>query len=392
MKLGFARAAIVLGLLAAVGPIAIDLYLPALPQIAAGLNTDISAVQSTFTAYFVAFGVAQLLYGPMADWLGRKPPAYAGLAIFLAGSLMCQFAPSIEWLTIGRFIQALGAAATMVIPRAVVRDLYTGVEATQLMAFIMLVIAISPMLAPLAGSAILAVSGWRTVFAAFAAMSALVLLLVTFALPETLKPENRQTIRPVNLLHGCASLLRDYRFMALTLTGGFGFASFFVFLASAAFVLMDHYGLSPFEFSLLFGVNAIGFFGASQFAPMLSKRLGPGLLVKIATPAFATFYVAMAATQLIGSDSLPVIFAFLFLGNACFGLVMAPTMVMALEAHGDKAGLASSLGGTLQMVTGSVMIWVSQPFFDGTALPMTVIMMLCALIAAALALTTPPAK
>ncbi|MFN3499449.1 MAG: MFS transporter, partial [Pannonibacter indicus] len=166
MTSAFSRLALVLGLLSCVGPFAVDLYLPALPQITASLGTTASAAQMTFTAYFLAFGLAQLIFGPMADWLGRKPPIYAGLAVFIAGSAICAMAPDINWLVFGRFVQALGAAAAMVIPRAIVRDMHTGTEATRLMALVMLVISISPMLAPLTGSAIIAVGSWRFLFVA----------------------------------------------------------------------------------------------------------------------------------------------------------------------------------------------------------------------------------
>ena len=370
MQIGFVRSAVVLGLLACVGPFAVDLYLPALPQIADDLGTTIAAAQFTFTAYFLAFGVAQLVYGPLADWVGRKPPIYAGLVIFIAGSAVCAFAPDILWLTVGRFIQALGAASVMVIPRAVIRDLHTGADATRLMALIMLVISISPMLAPLTGSAIIAVGSWRLIFLALAGAAIVAMALTAFQLPETLAPDKRVPMRGGAMLRGCIDLLKDGRFLGLTFIGGFGMASFFVFIASAAFVYMSHYGLSPTGFSLAFALNAIGFFGATQAAASLGERHGMGRVVRLAVTGFAGVSCLLVLVVLAGFGSLPVIILMLLAANAFLGLVIPTVAVMALDPHPDIAGLASSLGGTLQMVTGGLMIAAAGPFFDGTALPM----------------------
>jgi DHA1 family bicyclomycin/chloramphenicol resistance-like MFS transporter len=388
MQPGFLRSAIVLGLLAWVGPFAIDMYLPALPVIADDLDTTIAATQATLTAYFIAFGIAQLVYGPLSDWIGRKQPIYLGLAIFIVGSIGCALAPSIGWLTAGRFVQALGAATVMVVPRAIVRDLYTGSAATRLMALIMLVISVSPMLAPLSGSGLIVLGGWRLIFGVLAAAAVLSILLTAFILPETLAPEHRVAIRPRVLLSGARQLLGDPKFMGLTFIGGFGMASFFVFLATASFVYTGRYGMSPTGFSLAFAVNAVGFFGASQFAANLGDRFGMGRMVLAAVTGFAAAAFALLALVLAGFQSIYLLIGLLFVANAFMGLVIAPTMVMALDDHGDMAGLASSLGGTLQMLAGGVMIAATGPFFDGTALPMVAAIAVCAASALALAVVT----
>ena len=164
MPSSFARNAIVLGLLCAIGPFAIDMYLPALPSIAADLGASTAATQMSLMSFFAAFGICQLVYGPVADMVGRKPPLYFGLTVFVLASIGCALAPSIEWLIFFRFVQGIGACASMVIPRAIIRDLHTGVEATRLMALIMLVFSVSPILAPLTGSALIVPFGWRAVF------------------------------------------------------------------------------------------------------------------------------------------------------------------------------------------------------------------------------------
>jgi DHA1 family bicyclomycin/chloramphenicol resistance-like MFS transporter len=384
---GMLRIALVIGLLGAVGPFAIDMYLPALPAVAADLGATEQATQATLSAFFIAFGVSQLVYGPLSDQLGRKPPLYAGLAIFLAGTLGCALAPTIGALIAARLVQGLGAATVMVVPRAIIRDLHSGPAATRLMAAIMLVISISPMLAPLAGSAVMYLAGWRTIFAVLAAVAFASLALTAFALPETLPPERRAPARLATLTGGVLRLLRDPWFMGLTFIGGFSMASFFVFLASASFVYTGQFGLTPTGFSLAFALNAIGFFAASQFAATLGERYGMTRVVGLAVAAFAATTTLLLLVTLAGYGTLPVIIGALLVGNAFLGLVMPTTMVMALDPHPDIAGLASSLGGTLQMLAGGLTITAAGPFFDGTATPMVAAIAAAGLLALAVAAT-----
>lgn len=378
------RPAMILGLLSCIGPFAIDMYLPAMPMIGDALGAPITAMQTTITAYFIAFGLAQLIYGPWADKAGRKPPLYAGITIFLFGSLICTFAPTAGWLILGRAVQGFGGAALMVVPRAIIRDMYTGHAATRLMAAVMLVISVSPMLAPLAGAGLMAVTGWRGIFAVLLVAGGISLLILALAQPETLRPENRQPFDFAATLRGSRRLLTDRTFMGLTFLGGFGMASFFVFIASASFVYTESFGLSPTGFSLAFAINAIGFFAASQAAGPLGLRLGAKRVMVWATFGFFAFTLALFVLGLLGHANLTVCIGGLFLANACLGLIIPTTMVMALDEHGDIAGLASSLGGTLQMVAGGVMIAASGPFFDGTVTPMLGAIALCGVLALAL--------
>ncbi|MDF1606608.1 multidrug effflux MFS transporter [Hoeflea sp. YIM 152468] len=374
----FFRSALVLGLLCATGPLAIDMFLPALPTIAASLGGTMAGAQLTITAYFIAYGLAQMIYGPVADMVGRKPPLIAGLALFLAGSIGCALAPDMNWLVAARIIQALGGAAAMVIPRAIIRDMHTGPQATRLMALVMLIISVSPMLAPLAGSGIIAVSGWRAIFATLAVAAAASILVTLTLQPETLAPANRVPVRLSALLSGTSTLLRDPVFMGLTFVGGFGMASFFVFLASASFVYTGHYGLTPTGFSLAFAANAAGFFSASQLAATLGEKFGPTRVVTSAVSGFLGITLALLALVWFGVDDFVLLVAMLIGANACLGLVIPTAMVMALDDHGDIAGLASSLGGMLQMLAGGLMTMLLSPLFDGTPLPMVAAIALAA--------------
>lgn len=375
------RMALLLGLLSAVGPFAIDMYLPALPGVAADLGTSEAAAALTLTAYFIVFGVAQMIYGPLSDAVGRKPPLLIGVAIFLAATLAASMAPDIGWLIAARAVQGLGAATLMAVPRAVIRDMATGPAAARMMAAIMIVISVSPMLAPLTGSIVMAWGGWREIFAVLAVAAAVSLGLIVFALPETLAVEQRRPVRLAEMASGARRLLGDRRFMGLTMIGGFGMASFFVFLASASFVYTRQYGLSPTGFSLAFAINAIGFFSASQFAGRLAERFGMERVISLAITGFALATLLLTGLVLAGFDALPVVVAGLFVGNACLGLVMPTAMVMSLDPHPDIAGLASSLGGTVQMLTGGLMIAVTGPFIDNSAATMVPAIALCAALA-----------
>ena len=378
------RPALVLGLLSCIGPFAIDMYLPAMPEIGADLGTTIQAMQGTIIAYFIAFGLAQLIYGPWADRSGRKPPLYAGIVVFMLGSVACTVAPTVEWLLVGRAIQGLGGAALMVVPRAIIRDNYTGPQATRLMAAVMMVISVSPMLAPLVGSGLMAVFDWRAIFAALVVAACASLAILTLYQPETLHEADRQPFNLGAMRRGAAVLFTDPLFMGLTFLGGFGMASFFVFIASASFVYTGAFGLSPTGFSIAFAVNAIGFFASSQMAGPLGMRHGSARVMAWASAGFAVFTVVLFALALAGAMTLWLCVAGLFLANACLGLIIPTAMVMALDEHGDIAGLASSLGGTLQMLAGGAMIAAVGPFFDGSATPMLGAISLCGVLVLAL--------
>jgi DHA1 family bicyclomycin/chloramphenicol resistance-like MFS transporter len=374
----YARNAIVLGLLAAVGPFAIDMYLPALPTIAADLGATTAATQMTLVAFFVGFGISQIVYGPVSDMVGRKPPLYFGLALFVAGAVGCALSPGIDSLIPFRLVQGIGAASVMVIPRAVIRDLHTGIEATRLMALVMLVLSVSPILAPVTGSALIVPFGWRAVFVAVTIVALLSFALVALVLPETWPKDKRIKSEFRTVLSSYGKLLTDRRFLGLTFIGGLGMGSFFAFLASASFIYIDHFGLTPAWFSVAFSVNAVGFIGSSQFAARLGERFGMARVVATAVSAYAAFAVALLAMTLAGADSLVVLMVMLFLAFGCLGLVIPATMVLALDDHGPIAGMASALGGTLQMVAGGILIVVVSFFFDGTSLPMVTTIAICA--------------
>ena len=384
----YTKNAVILGLLTAIGPFAIDMYLPALPTIAADLHASTAATQMTLMTFFIAFGVSQIVFGPLSDMVGRKPPLYAGLALFFIGSVGCALGVGIEWLIFFRFVQGVGASSAMVIPRAIIRDLHTGVEATKLMSLCMLVLSVSPILAPLIGSALIVPFGWRAVFVAVTLVSVVSFTLVFTGLSETLSPGNRTEFSLRAMLRGFRTLFRDRHFLGLTFIGGLGMSSFFAFIASSSFIYINHFGLTPTQYSFTFSVNAIGFIGMSQLTARLGTRFGMGRLVLTAVTGFAFFAVLLGAVTLFGVDRLWVLIAGLFLAFSCLGLVVPSTMVLALDAHGPIAGLASALGGTLQMIVGGMVIAVTSLVFDGTPLPMVAVIAILSVGALTISLMT----
>ncbi len=382
------KMALILGLMSTIGPFAIDMYLPALPTIADDFGAPVAAAQLTLTTYFIAFGVAQLFYGPAADMFGRKPPIYFGLGLFAVASISCAFAPNIETLTTFRFFQGLGAAGVMSIPRAIIRDLYTGAKATRLMSTVMLVISVSPMLAPLVGSIIIVPFGWRAVFLAVTGAAGIALLLNAFALPETLARANRVPFRFGTMLSSFATLLRDPTYLGLTFIGGLGMAAFFTFLGSASFVYMEFYGLSPTMFSVAFAANAAGFFIASQFASNTMVRFGPSRLIRGATFFYAATTAGLLLLFLAGLGSIWLMMAMLIFANLFMGFVIPSVMVLSLDDHGPIAGAAAALGGTLQMLLGAGAMVLGGVLFDGTPVPMLAIIAACGTTAFVLALGT----
>ena len=389
MSGSLARPALILGLLSCLGPFAIDMYLPAMPLIGDSLGASPMVMQSTITAYFASFGIAQMFYGPWADQSGRKLPLYAGIAMFVLGTILCMTATSATGLIAGRFVQGMGGAALGVVPRAIVRDMMTGAEATRMMSKIMLTFSVSPMLAPLVGSALLVITGWRGIFGALLVASVVSLTLLAVAQPETLAKDNRRPFKMSFLLKGCGELLVDKTFLLLTFVGAFGFGSFFIFLASASYVYQQGFGLSSTQFSIAFAVNAMAFIGASQGASRATVRFGNMPVLIWASAGFALATVGLLVLALSGAVNLWVCMAGLGLGNACLGLIVPATMVMALDDQGDKAGLASSLGGTLQMLTGGAMVVALGPWLGASATPMIAGIAFAATVTLALTLLVP---
>ncbi|MBN9138287.1 multidrug effflux MFS transporter [Phyllobacterium sp.] len=381
MTTSFFRTALILGLLSAIGPFAIDMYLPALPSIGKDLSAENNVVQMSLLAFFISFAIFQLIYGPLSDMWGRKAPLYMGIGLFAVASVGCALSNDIETLIAFRFLQGIGGATGMVIPRAIVRDMHTGVQAARLMSLLMLVFSISPILAPLTGSAVISFYGWRGVFWAVTIAAFIGLILLSTQLKETRPKAARVESSLGSAMAAYRLLLSDRNFLTLTFIGGLGISSFLVYLANSPFVLIDHYGLTPTQYSIAFSINAVSFFTVSQLTGWLGDRFGLVRVMRMALTAFSFTMAAMVVVMALGFNQLPVLATFLFIGYGFLGLVIPTTAVLALEDHGEIAGTASALMGTLHFVTAAVAMVIAGLFFNGTALPMAAGIGLCAVAA-----------
>jgi len=381
MRTRIFRTALILGLVSAIGPFAIDMYLPALPSIGESFGASLNLVQWSLIAFILAMGTTQLFYGPLSDIVGRKLPLYIGTAVFGIASIGCALAPNIGALIALRAVQGFGAGAGTVIPRAVVRDLHTGPEAVRLMSLLMLVFSVSPILAPLTGSLVVRLADWRGVFWTVAGAAAVGIALTALLLEETRPAHLRRQSSWSSALHAYGRLLKDRGFIALALIGSFGMASFFIYLANSSFVIIDHFGKSPTVYSLFFAANAAAFIGTAQFNGALTRRYGLHRVMGFAVHAFAVAMVTLFTLTALGVDSLPVMAALLFVGYAFLGMIMPNSTVLALERHGAIAGTASALLGTVQTTGATFAMAIAGLFANGRPLPMVSGIAACALIA-----------
>ena len=381
----FVRDGLVLGLLTALGPFAIDMYLPSLPAIGTSLHVDANTALLTLTAYFVTFALGQLVFGPVSDMVGRKPPLYVGVLVFLGGTVGCALADDIRTLLVFRVVEGLGGAAGMVIARAVVRDLHSGYDEVRLLSLLMLVFSVSPVLAPLAGSFIISGTSWHTIFWLIAVLSVIGLVMAALFVPETRTRAGRGDDFS-SLLAACRRLLSDREFMSLTMIGACAISGFFVFLANSSFVFTGQYGLSPRQYSLVFSVNAVAFFAGMQLSGRLGVRYGMRRLVFASIGGYASVMVLLTSLTAMGADSLGLVVGLLFVGFGFVGLIVPISSVLALADNGDVAGTASSLMSTLQLVVGAAVMAISSRFANGTVLPLVAGVAFCAVLAFVLAL------
>lgn len=363
--------ALILGLITAVGPFAIDMYLPALPNLGASLGGHEGAML-TLTAFFASFGIFQLIFGTISDMYGRRGPLLVGLILFVAAGIGCALSTSLTALIILRFLQGIGGAAGIIIARAIVRDLYHGLQEVKMMSMLMLVFSVSPLLAPLAGSYIVEYLNWQAVFWVLSALGAMAIILILSALSETLPPEKRITTGFVGMRAAFRALLRDKPYIGMTLIGACGITGFFIFLGNSSFVMIDYYKLSPRAFSLIFSINAIAFFAAAQFNEALARRFSIHAIIIPASLGFAVCMTTMATFIILGQTSLYLMLGLMFAGFAFLGLILPTISVLALANHGDIAGTAASVANTVQLIIGSIAIGVSGALADGTPLPMAI--------------------
>jgi MFS transporter, DHA1 family, multidrug resistance protein len=342
------RRVLVLGVLVALGPFTIDMYLPALPAIAPDLASTSAAVQLTLTGTLLGIAMGQLVTGPLSDALGRRRPLMVGIAVHVLASLLCVLAPDVAVLGVLRGLQGFGAASASVIAMAVVRDLYSGRAAATLFSRLMLVIGAAPVLAPTLGGGVLQWSDWRTIFVVLAVLGAGVLAVAIAAVSETLPVHRRRDVGLADAARTYAELLRDRAFLGLVLVGGLVMAALFGYVSGSTFVFQGQYALSQQAFALLFGAGAIGLIGASQLTVVLLRRWEPRevLVAGLVLATLAT--LALVACTILGISGLPVMLVLLWIMLAGQGLTLPTIPALAMADHANAAGSAAALLGAAQ--------------------------------------------
>ncbi|MGK5741124.1 multidrug effflux MFS transporter [Micromonospora sp. URMC 103] len=348
------RLVLVLGSLIAIGPLTIDMYLPALPDIAADLDTTSAAVQLTLTGTLAGLAFGQLLVGPLSDAVGRRTPLLAGIGLHVVASVLCVVAPSIEVVGALRLLQGLGVAAASVVAMAVVRDLFDGAAFARLFSRLMLVMGVAPILAPTLGSGLLRWSDWRGVFVALAAFGVLLLTVAAVGLRETLPPAARRRGGVAATARVYGSLLRDRTFVGLVLVTGLAMAALFAYVAGSSFVFQEQYGLDEQEFGLAFGAGAVGLIAATQLNVRLLRRYPPQRILVTALAVGTVAGLALLAIAASGFGGLPAVLASLWVVLAAAGLAMPNAPALALSRHGEAAGTAAALLGAVQFGVGAL--------------------------------------
>jgi DHA1 family bicyclomycin/chloramphenicol resistance-like MFS transporter len=373
--------AAVLGSLSAVGPLAIDMYLPALPAIARDLATSPASVQASLAAYFVGIAVGQACYGPMSDRVGRRPALFFGLSLFALSSVGCALAPNVGSLIASRFVQALGGCAPIVVPRAVVRDYFDPRGSVRMLSMLMLVMGLAPILAPLIGGQLLVYFGWRAVFWVLAAYAGALVIMVATALRESLPPwaRQRQSFSAVLMVYG--RLLRDRVYLGHVLSGALIFSGLLAYISGAPFVFIELFHVPPERFGLYFGTNAVGIITASQINRWLASRFDAARVLRVVLPVATAAGLVMLIDAWTGFGGFPGLLVPLFCFIACHGFVLPNTTALAMAPHGSVAGSASALLGTVQFVLGATAGALVGALGNGTPVPLAGVIATCGVLA-----------
>ncbi|GGQ61793.1 multidrug effflux MFS transporter [Streptomyces pilosus] len=375
---------LLLGGLTATPPLAMDMYLPALPEVTRSLHAPAATVQLTLTACLAGMAFGQLVVGPMSDRWGRRRPLLIGLAVYVVATALCAFAPTVELLVACRLAQGLAGAAGIVIARAVARDLYDGVAMARFFSTLMLISGVAPIVAPLIGGQVLRITDWRGVFVVLTVLGLLLTVVVWAKLPETLPPAERHGGGVGEALGSMRRLLADRAFSGYMLVGGFAFASLFAYVAASPFVMQEIYGASPQTFSLLFGLNSIGLMIMGQVngrilvgRVRLDRVLGAGLAVVVVAAAA----LLVMALGVFGEAGLVPVAATLFVLMSAMGITLPNTQTLALMRTRHAAGSASALLGTTSFLVAAIASPLVGIAGEDTAVPMAVVQLTAALVA-----------
>ncbi len=384
----YVQLVLVLGAMSAIGPLTIDMYLPALPTLTAQLGaTDVQA-QTTITGLLVGLGLGQLIIGPLSDAVGRRRPLLMGLAGHGLMSLLCALAPSITMLAITRTLQGVAGAAVAVVAMAIVRDLFSGYRAAQLLSRLVLVLGVAPILAPSLGGALLRATSWRGIFVVLAGIAVGLFVLALVALPETLPPSFRIPASLRGTIRAYRGLFGDKVFLVLVAVAALMFSVLFAYIAGSSFILQGMYGLTPQQFGLAFSSTAVGLIIATQLNPLLLKRWTPVQILSAAVVIALAGGLVLLATSITGFGGLAGFMAPLWIMVGALGLSFPNAPAAALSRHGEAAGTAAAMLGASQFVMGGLVAPLVGALDNGTPVPMAAIMVTALALAGMLLLVS----
>ena len=371
------RLVLMLGGLTAFAPMSIDMYLSSMPEIGRHLHAGADDVQATLAAFFAGMAIGQFLYGPASDRFGRRAPLLVGIGIYVAASVVCAMAPSIQVLIAARFVQALGGCAGAVIARAVARDKFNHADTARVLSLMTLIMGLAPVLAPQLGGVIQFFAGWRGVFWTLVVFGLLIGLWIALGLTESRSEATAAQARSENPFKAYAALLGQKRLVGYGLAGALNGATLFTYISTSPDLVMGTYGHTPLVFNIIFAFNAVGIIGASQVNRLLLRRLTPDQVLVRASVAsiIAAFLLAAAAWSGLGGQFtvLPLLFAAL----ASYGLMAGNTMAGALSVDPKRAGSISALMGGAAFAAGALAAWVGGLLHDGTPKPVAAVMFAC---------------
>lgn len=365
---------LILGSLAALGPLSIDMYLPAFPDMSRSFDASASLIQLSLTACMLGMALGQLIVGPLSDVRGRKRPLMVALLAYLLASLACAMAPTIEVLIALRFIQGAAGASGIVISRAIVRDLFDGPELTRFFAALSLVNGTAPILAPVIGGQLLRFGDWHFVFYLLAILSTMMLLAVALRLPETLPLDRRVEGNLTTTLKTFGRLLTDRVFIGYAFAQAFVMGAMFAYISGSPFVLQNIYGASPQQFSFLFGLNGIGIILAAQIAGRLAGRVDSERLMRISLTIVASASILLFLALTLTNQLIFVMIPLFFVVSSV-GLISTLGFTLAMQNYGTTAGSASALLGLLPMLVGSLVSPLVGIMGEQSAVPMGIIIM-----------------
>ncbi|WP_441803132.1 multidrug effflux MFS transporter [Leeuwenhoekiella sp. W20_SRS_FM14] len=370
---------LILGTLIAIGPFSIDMYLPGFENVASDFDVDISKVGYTLTSYLIGIALGQLAYGPLMDRFGRRRPLIGGLILFIISSLICAFSWELEILVIARFFMALGGCAGMVASKAMVRDLFEKKQVADVLSTLMLIMGVAPIIAPTVGGLVIGAFDWEAVFFILAGFAVVMLLLITYILPESAKPNKGTSLRPKKILSEYLSILKNREFFIFAMTRGFSLGALLSYVSSAPFIFMTFFGLSEQQFGWVFGSNALGLILGSQINRLALRKFSLfNIALSISVALTLLTFSGLIVSSIVGVHFW-IIYPFLFMMLFCIGFQNPNTTALSLDPFTIQAGSASALVGSIGMIFGSIAsIAVSQLVTVGV-MPLLYLLFTCAL-------------